>query len=142
MGSASHKRAGSYIAVRTSLAVPEALKLAEEVALQVLKRRPDKPGPIVVTQRGEKSLTFTVVNIRRKAILRFALGVSSTEAETRLRSKITYFRTTQDKLLGIIPIGPKVLSGWQIYATFMESFELAIRDRDQAAESSIVVAAG
>ena len=63
MGHASHKRAGSYITIHSATPPDELLRLAEMVALQVFKRNPQKPGPIVVTGRTAGTIEFAIVNI-------------------------------------------------------------------------------
>ena len=76
MGRASHKQAGSYISIQTLMPAGELLGLAETIALQVFKRRADKPGPVVVTGRGAASIDFAVTNLWQKAIMRFRVSVA------------------------------------------------------------------
>jgi hypothetical protein len=143
MGRASHKLAGSYLTIHTSTPASELLSLAETIALQVFKRRPDKPGPIVKTGRTATSIDFAVTNAWKKAIMRFRVRVvSATDGGTDLRSEITYFTTRQEQLLGLIPVGPKKLIGWNAYSTFMNTLQVTVRDADRAARASIVTVAG
>jgi hypothetical protein len=143
MGHASHKRAGSYITIHSATPPDELLRLAEMVALQVFKRNPQKPGPIVVTGRTAGTIEFAIVNIFKKAIMRFRVtAMASPQGGTQLRSVITYFRTLQPKVLGLIPTGPKELVAWKSYSTFMNAYKSAIEGADRSARADIVVAAG
>jgi len=142
MGTASHKRAGSYITIETALSASELLGLAEVVALQVFKRRPDKPGPIVKTGRTGTSIDFAVLNMLKKPIMRFRVWAAPRADGTDLRSEITYFQTRQEHVLGFIPSGPKILVAWGHYSTFMQTLQAAVHDADRAARASIVTAAG
>jgi hypothetical protein len=120
----------------------ELLGLAEVVALQVFKRRADKPGPIVKTGRTGTSIDFAVVNILKKAIMRFRVVAVTRADGTEVRSEITYFQTRQEQLLGFIPTGPKILVAWGHYSAFMKTLQAAVQDADRAARASIVTAAG
>jgi hypothetical protein len=143
MGRASHKQAGSYIAIQTLMPAGELLGLAETIALQVFKRRADKPGPVVVTGRGAASIDFAVTNLWQKAIMRFRVSVApATDGGAALKSQITYFRTRQPQILGFIPSGPKKLVGWDTYSTFMKTLEATVHDSGRGARVSIVTAAG
>lgn len=143
MGRASHKQAGSYIEIHAGMPASELLGLAETIALQVFKRRADRPGPIVVTGRAAGAIDFTVTNMWRKGIMRFRVtAVPATDGGSDVRSGITYFRTRQQQLLGFIPVGPKKLVAWDAYSTFMKTLQATVQDADQAARVSIVTAAG
>jgi len=143
MGRASHKHAGSHITIYSATPPDELLRLAEMVALQVFKRNSQKPGPIVVTGRTAGTVEFTIVNIFKKAIMRFRVtATASPQGGTQLRSVITYFRTLQPKVLGFIPTGPKELVAWKVYSTFMNSCKSAIESSDKSARADIVLAAG
>ena len=143
MGQASHKHAGSYITIYSATPPNELLRLAETVALQVFKRNPQKPGPIVVTGRAAGTIDFAIVNIFKKAIMRFQVTATpSPQGGTQLRSVITYFRTLQPKVFGFIPTGPKELVAWKSYSTFMNAYKSAIEGSDRSARTDIVLAAG
>lgn len=143
MGQASHKHAGSYITIYSATPPGELLHLAEMVALQVFKRNPQKPGPIVVTGRTADSVDFAILNIFKKAIMRFRLiATASPQGDTQLRSVITSFRTLQPKVFGLIPTGPKELVAWKSYSTFMNAYKSAIEGSDRSARADIVLAAG
>ena len=142
MGGASHKLAGSHLTIRTTLSSADVLSLAERVASQVQKRRPDKPGPVVMTSKTASSADFAVVNVFKKAIMRFRVNIAQTQGGTEAHAQITYFTTMQQQMLGFIPAGPKRLNGWPAYSTFMESLQLAVSDADTASRTSIVMAAG
>ena len=112
MGRASHKQAGSYIAIQTLMPSGELLGLTETIALQVFKRHADKPGPVVVTGRAAASIDFAVTNLWQKAIMRFRVSVTpATDGGAALRSQITYFKTRQPQILGFIPSGPEEARG-------------------------------
>jgi hypothetical protein len=143
MGQASHKHAGSYITIYSATPPNELLRLAEMVALQVFKRNPQKPGPIVVTGRAVGTIDFAIVNIFKKAIMRFQVtATASPQGGTHLRSVITYFRTLQPKVFGFIPTGPKELVAWKSYSTFMNAYKSAIEGSDRSARTDIVLTAG
>ena len=143
MGRASHKLAGSYLTIHSTTAASELLSLSETIALQVFKRRPDKPGPIVTTGRAVASIDFAVTNTWRKAVMRFRVRVlSAADGGTVLKSEITYFTTRQEQLLAFIPVGPKKLIGWNAYSTFMRTLQVTVQDADRAAQASIVTLAG
>jgi hypothetical protein len=143
MGRASHKLAGSYLTIHTTTAPAELLGLSETIALQVFKRRPDKPGPIVKTGRADTSVDFAVTNLWKKAVMRFGVRVARTaDGGTDLRSQITFFTTRQEQLLGFIPVGPKKLVGWNAYSTFMNTLQVTVQDADRAAQAAIVTVAG
>ena len=143
MGRASHKLAGSYLTIHTTTAASELLSLSETIALQVFKRRPDKPGPIVTTGRAVASIDFAVTNTWRKAVMRFRVRVvSAVDGGTVLKSEIIYFTTRQEQLLGFIPVGPKKLIGWNAYSTFMQTLQVTVQDADRAAQASIITVAG
>lgn len=113
------------------------------VALQVFKRNPQKPGPIVVTGRAVDTIEFAIVNMFKKAIMRFRVTVTaSPHGGTHLRSVITFFRTLQPKVFGFIPTGPKELVAWKSYSTFMNAYKSAIEGSDRSARTDIVLAAG
>jgi hypothetical protein len=142
MGRASHKLAGSYLTIHTTTTATELLSLSETIALQVFKRRSDKPGPIVRTGRAAASVDFAVTNIWKKAIMRFRVrAVSAADGGTVLKSEITYFMTRQEQLLGFIPVGPKKLVGWNEYSTFMRTLQVMVQDADRAAQASIITVA-
>src|ERR1700735_290032 len=143
MGSASHKLAGSYLTIHTTTAASELLSLSETIALQVFKRRPDKPGPIVKTGRAVTSIDFAVTNTWRKAVMRFRVRVvTAADGGRVLKSEIIYFTTRQEQLLGFIPVGPKKLIGWNAYSTFMQTLQVTVQDADRAAQASIITVAG
>jgi hypothetical protein len=143
MGKASHKHAGSYITIYSAAPPVELLHLAEMVALQVFKRNPQKPGPIVVTSRTTGSIDFAILNVFKKALLRFRVtATASPRGGTQLRSVITYFRTRQPAVLGFIPAGPKELVAWKAYSTFMNAYKSAVEASDRFARTDIVLAAG
>ena len=143
VGQASHKHAGSYITISSATPPGELLRLAELVALQVFKRNPEKPGPIVVTRRTASSIDFTILNIFKKAIMRFRITATpSPQGGTQIRSVITYFRTLQPKVLGLIPTGPKELVAWRTYSTFMNAYKSAVESSDRSARADIVLTAG
>jgi hypothetical protein len=143
MGQASHKHAGSYITIYSVAPPGELLRLAEMVALQVFKRNPQKPGPIFVTGRTEGSIDFAILNAFKKVIMRFRVtATASSQGGTQLRSVITFFRTLQPKVLGLIPTGPKELVAWRSYSTFMNAYKSAAEGADRSARADIVLAAG
>jgi hypothetical protein len=143
MGRASHKLAGSYLTIHTTTAASELLSLSEAIALQVFKRRVDKPGPVVRTGRTAASIDFAVTNTWKKAVMRFRVRVVPTaDGGADLKSEITYFTTRQEQLLGFIPVGPKRLIGWNAYSTFMNTLQVTVQDADRAARTSINTVAG
>jgi hypothetical protein len=142
MGQASHKHAGSHITIYSATPPDELLRLAEMVALQVFKRNAEKPGAIVVTGRKAGTIEFAIVNIFKKAIMRFRVtATASPQGGTQLRSVITYFRTRQPTVFGI-PAGPKELVAWKHYSTFMNACKTAIEGSDRSARADIVLTAG
>lgn len=143
MGQASHKHAGSYITIYSAAPPDDLLRLAEMVALQVFKRNPEKPGPIVVTGRGPDRIEFAILNVFKKVTMRFRITAkASPQGGTQLRTAITYFRTLQPKVYGLIPSGPKQLVSWKSYSTFMNSYQAAVTNADRSARADIVLAAG
>ena len=142
MPRASHRLAGSYIDISSTLTAGELLDLAEKVAIQVFKRSADKPGPIVKTGRTDTTVDFAVVNVFKKAILRFRIwALPKGDGTTTVTSKITHFRTSQDAVFGI-PAGPKKLVAWIDYETFMKGLQIIVENADRTARTSIITAEG
>jgi hypothetical protein len=142
MGQARHKLAGSYISLNTrEIPAARLLEMCELAATQAMKRRGDKPSPVVITARAPASMEFAVLNPFKKAIMRFRVVTRRADAgSTDLVSEITWFMTKQDTIL-FIPAGPKKLVAWNYYLTFMECVQAAIREADPNADIEIVNAA-
>jgi hypothetical protein len=139
---ASHKLQHASIEVLSDLSGDQLLALAEEVAMATrgIGKYRKSPKRIAITARGGNRLACAVAN-ENKTRLRFEVTASTEQLDdgplTTLRTGITEFRTRQDKMLGLIPSGPKELLDYHFYERFMLNLEEAVEGRDPAATVQI-----
>ncbi len=143
MAGTTHKLAGSYIGIGSTLPAEELRQLTEQVATKTM------PTGIY---RGAKARIHasphTADRLRfwigwKKPIMIFSVEITDHPAGgSQLKSHIDSFRTVQDTVGGFLPAGKKQLEGWNWYLNFMLNLKAAVRRADPAANIEIVEAAG
>lgn len=79
---------------------------------------------------------------RRVELCTFSARVTGSNGTTRLQvGGLETYKTTQQKLFLLIPVGPKSIWGYPHYKQFLEIVAAALRERDASAQVSIDIPA-
>jgi hypothetical protein len=143
MGRASHKLAGSYISIGSTLPAIELRRITEQVATATLPTGLHRGAKarIHTNPHSANALNFWIG--WRKPMMIFSVWIDDHESGGgQLCSQIDNFRTSQDAIGGFLPVGPKQLDGWNWYLNFMLDLKAAVLRADPVAEIDIVEAAG
>lgn len=128
-----HKHAGLRLLVTTSLADADIARLAKQAAAGVTVKVPQwssvrlekaEPGFLVFSVRGPGGLA---------ELMEFALEAVTDSGATKMRSTITRYKQSQSTFAGVIPTGPKKLSGLATYRKWIQNFTAALREADPSA---------
>lgn len=141
MGRASHKRAGSYISIGSTLPAAELLALAERVAVAAEPTGPARGAKarIKIRSRSDDELEFWIG--WKTPLMLFSVWAADHESGGgQLRSQIDQYRTSQSTVGGFLPTGPKQLDGWNWYLNFMLNLEATVKLADPVADIEIVEA--
>jgi hypothetical protein len=71
-------------------------------------------------------------------LMTFHVEISKSRSGTVARSGIDSFKTKQEKLLMVIPAGPKRMLGYKTYRLFMDNLAAAIAAEDSTARTAVV----
>ena len=126
-----HKYAGRAIEVVSALPADQLADICKGAAEQCKIRLDDaKPGKLVFSIRG-------LVRPSKNRLMIFEVRSSGNGDMQVMRSRILSYRTSQQKLLVIIPMEPRKLVGLSIYDKFMERFGELARHADPAASVTV-----
>lgn len=143
MGQASHKLAGSYISIGSTLPAVDLRSIAEQVAAATLPTGLSRGAKarIHANPHTADRLRFWIGS--KKPLMLFSVWIDDHESGGgQLYSQIDSFRTSQDAVGGFLPVGRKQLVGWNWYLNFMLNLKAAVLRADPVAEIHIVEAAG
>jgi hypothetical protein len=135
----SHKHARNGLVARTSSAPADVLSMAEAVATSQQTDWFRGLGGITVTERGEHSREFSVMGGlggKYKQIV-FTVLTGTDSGATAVRTRIAFYRTSQNTIMGFIPAGPKLMNNYATYKLFLERLSATLKDADPAAAISI-----
>jgi hypothetical protein len=135
---ATHRFSGSRLDLHTSLAPEQVAGISKRVG-------DGTKGNIRI---GVNHVRFegaspgrTVFSIRALGdaweLMVFHVAITADGADSSVRTGIDSFKTAQRKMYGIIPTGPKSLSGYKTYKLFMHNLADAITAQDSSARSQI-----
>ncbi len=142
-------RAGLRLAATTALPPSDALNVVRQATFAV------KGGGASLLTSGLQNLGAQV-NVEREAPDRLALSITSgkrifelctfsarvagfsSDRRTRLQvGSLETYKTNQQRLFRIIPLGPKEIAGYDPYMRFLNAVAFALRQRDPSAQVSI-----
>jgi hypothetical protein len=125
-----HARALRSIEVVSDLSADELVAICKEAADQLkIRLESNSPGRLVFSIRS-------MIRPDKNRLMIFEIRLGGNGQRHVLRSKITSYRTSQTRYLGLIPLGPRRLVGLPHYDQFMERLEELTRQADPAAETS------
>lgn len=136
---ASHKHAKNGMVASTSSSADDVLRMAEAVGTSQQTDWFRGLGPIGVTGRTAGSIEFAVLGGlggKHKQIS-FAVSTGSEADATTVRTRITFFRTSQNTIMGFIPAGPKLMANYSTYRLFLERLTSTMREADPAARITV-----
>jgi hypothetical protein len=115
-----HKNALRSIEIVSTLPADQLVDICKDAADQCKIRLEDaKPDQLVFSVRG-------LVRPEKNRLMIFEIRLSGKDDKQILRSRITSYRTSQQKFLIFIPMEPRKLVGLPSYDKFIERFgELA-----------------
>jgi len=138
---AQHKDAQTGLVATTSVSIEDVIRIGKAVAET---QEPDYfrgHSRIEVSDYGSEVLELVVkggVAYKFKH-LTFTVIAADHEGATLVRTHMGWYLTTQSKLWGIVPIGPKTLVGLKTYKLFLERLASTLQDADPT--SNIVISA-
>ncbi|WP_375405909.1 hypothetical protein [uncultured Amnibacterium sp.] len=136
---ASHKHAKNGLLARTTSSATDVLQMAEAVATSQQTDWFRGLGPLTVTNRGASAMEFTVLGGlggKYKQIV-FTVSTGTDASTTTVRTAISFYRTSQNTIMGFIPAGPKLMNNYSTYKLFLERLSATLKDSD--ANASIVI---
>jgi hypothetical protein len=92
-----------------------------------------------VEEETANSLGLSITSGKRVAELcTFTAHADSVDGKTELRvGGLATFKATQSALLGFIPVGPKVIHGFDLYKRLLSAIEASVKAQDPAASIAI-----
>lgn len=127
-----HKYAGRAIEVVSALPADQLADICKDAADQCKIRLDDaKSGQLVFSVRG-------LVRPEKNRLMIFEVLLSGNGDKQVMTSRIMSYRTSQQKVLFLIPMEPRKLVGLSIYDKFMERFGELARHADPAASVTVM----
>lgn len=134
---ASHKHSKNGMVARTSSSEADVLQMAESVATSQKTDWFRGLGLLQVTGRDAGSIELSVLGGlggKFKQIV-FTVSARADQGSTAVRTRIAFYRTSQNTIMGFIPAGPKSMNNWATYKLFVERLSATV----QAADPSAVI---
>lgn len=128
--SKEHKHHNSRIEITTALSV--------ERALEVVRRTIETQSNLHLVGGAEGILSVHVKSWMSAVQISFVISAESEGDVARLASDILEYRTAQDRLLYIIPMGPVTMVGYKDYKRFMEALAHTVNAADPSARTQII----
>jgi len=143
---------------RASLALQATTKLQAEAVLLLVKQATERVkgggtslltsglqnagAQVHVEQEGPSRLALSIKSGKRIfELCTFAATVTNANGLSVLRvGGLDRYKTTQSRVLGFIPVGPKSIAGLDPYKRFLDEIASALRQRDPAAKVDIAEA--
>jgi hypothetical protein len=136
---AKHKFSGSHVTIRSSLSADRLAEVSKAVGEQT-------KGNLMI---GLNQVRFegasagrTNFSIRAMGqlweLMTFHVSIADAGTGSTARSAIDSFKTSQSKLLMVIPLGPKTMSAYKTYRLFMENLVAGVKAEDRASRSTII----
>jgi hypothetical protein len=128
-------RRTAHLRVNSKLSVAELLEIGERAAATRPSGMKAGPGRLQAGSRKADGLMVTALWSGNDPWMTFDWGVvGQREAgRTTMVTEIDKFSMTQDRLLGIIPMGPKTIRGFYLYKHFMDTVAVEVTRRDPSA---------
>lgn len=126
-----HGKAARSVEVVSSSSADQLASLAKQAADETRLR---------LDQVAEGRLVFSVrppIFAAKRRLLVFELRLSQRGDAWVMRSRITSYRTSQMKFMGLIPIGPRHLVGLPAYERFLRRFGELVEAADASAAVSV-----
>jgi hypothetical protein len=139
---AKHKFSGSHILISTSLPAWQAAEVTKDVGEQTKFEGPLGPrvGGNHVRFEGAQPgrVNFSVRAFKDiMEVMTFHVTIDSNADVTSIRSIIDGFKTSQQKLFYLIPLGPKQMLAYKTYHLFMRNLGAAFAKADPGAKAAI-----
>lgn len=126
-----HKNAGRTIEAVSVLSADQLADICKDAADQCkIRLEAAKSGQLVFSVRG-------LVRPEKNRLMIFEVRLSGNGDKQVMRSRITSYRTSQQKYLGLIPMEPRRLVGLPSYDKFIARFGELARHADPAAAVTV-----
>ncbi len=127
----AHKHALRSIEAVSALPVDELAAMCKQVADECKMRlEADKPGQMVFSIRS-------MIRPDKNRLMIFEVRLGGKGDRHVLRSRITKYKVSQTKYLGLIPLGPRRLVGLPAYDNFIKQLHVLIWRADPMAEVEV-----
>lgn len=132
-----HKHAGLSLQATTKLDGSDIAQMAKAAAETASVKVPQwssvrleraDPGLLVFSVRGPGGLVEQMV---------FQLTAGTADGQTRLKSSILRYKTSQTTVFGFIPVAPKRMLGLQAHRKWITNFTNALKAADSTAQIDI-----
>lgn len=126
-----HKKAGRAIQIESALSPDELARLCKDAADHCKIQLDD-------AKQGVLSFSVRSALTSKVHLMSFDVRLAAEKDRNVMRSRIRHYKTRQEKLMYLVPLGPKRMLGLSSYEKFMERFAALARDADANAAAAIV----
>jgi len=138
---AQHKNSSAALHATTSLGREELAQLAQKAAGEAHGNAWNSPGSVRFERATPNRLDFSVQapGPLRRELMTFSLAINDRDASGAhdVGVAIARFKTMQNKMWGLIPLGPRKLLGFAAYRSFLTAFGSAVQAHDASASVDV-----
>ena len=128
----------SHISIETALSLDRLIELVRSIAGTKPTGLRGGPARLELSSTSSDGALFSVLSLIGNICMKFKFMGRNTADGSTGESRIIAFRTTQEKLLGVIPVAPKQIDGYFLYKHFMTSLGRAVLLEDPNASVSVI----
>lgn len=135
---ASHKFSSSHIQARSGLSADRVAEISKSVGESTKGNIAIGVNHVRFEGAQAGRTNFSIRGLGNHAeYMTFHVSIDDQRTGCIVKSGIDTFKTRQQKLLMLIPIGPKSMLAYKTYKLFMGNFEAALRAKDPGARTTI-----